>query len=275
MKSDTQDRDLDRLDRIWTGWVDLAPLSARVAQHRKERARFLAALRVAAEQAPVARILEVGCGSAIDLCLLAEGQGPGCRVAMDISAAAIGAAREFARFLRVSIDCIRGDVFTLPFRDGSFGLVFSQGLLEHFRNPAGVLREQVRVLAPDGLLAVSIPQTLTGYTLHKRRAMRRGTWPWGWEGDFTARRLARLGQAQRLEPLRVFGYQYWRSWCEPAWILRDLCGKFQRRNPLAAAVPFAQVARGYDRLWHWLERRYGHLFLQNVVAIFRKPIDQP
>ena len=266
---------VDRFDRIWAGWAELTAKEDRIAQHREDRERFLRALKEAIPRLPLPCVLEVGCGSAIDLGLLARQTLGLTLVGLDISLAGLGVARAFARHLEARMAVCCGDVLALPLRAACAGLVFSQGLIEHFREPADAVREQARTLAPGGILVVSVPQTFTGYTLHKRRAMRDGTWPWGWEGDFTARRLARLGREQGLELLRVFGYQYWRSWGEPAWVLRDLWGKVQRRNPLAVAFPFPHITRLYDGAWNWLERWYGHLFLQNVVAVFRKPIGLP
>jgi SAM-dependent methyltransferase len=262
---------VERFDRIWTGWADQGPKDERIAQHREERARFLRALYDAAARAPIPRTLEVGCGSAIDLALLAADVPGLAPVGVDISVPAVQVARTFAAHQRVRLALCVGDAFALPFRSSAFGFVFSQGVLEHFRDPAPTVREQLRVLAAGGIFIVNVPQRWTGYTLHKRRAIRRGTWPWGWEGSFSPAQLRRLGAAQGLECLEVFGYQYWRAWGEPAWVLRDLYGKIHRRNPLAGRAPFPWVARRYDGLWTRLEGWCGRWFLQNVVAVFRKP----
>ncbi len=261
---------VERFDRIWTGWADLVPREERIAQHRLGRERFLRALREALGRAPRPLVLEVGCGSAIDLALLAE-SAPGFTViGLDISVPGLHAARAFATHLGVKVALCLGDTFALPFPSGSIGLVFSQGLLEHFRDPVPAIREQVRTLAPGGRLIISVPQRWAGYTLHKRRAIRRGTWPWGWEGEYTARELVALGHAEGLESLEIFGYQYWRAWGEPAWVLRDLSGKFHRRNPWREMWAFRELHRVYERIWGSLERRWGHLFMQNVVSVFQR-----
>lgn len=54
----------------------------------------------------------------------------------------------------VSADCL-----DMPIPEKAFDVVFSVGLLEHFSHPEQVLREQVRVLAPGGLLiAYVVPE---------------------------------------------------------------------------------------------------------------------
>ena len=261
----------ETFDHIWKGWTEAFPREQRIAQHRDDRARFLWALETASRKVSGCRILEVGCGSAIDLCLLSQKLQEAIPIGLDISLEALGAARTFARHLDARTPFCCGDLFALPFDTGTFHLVFSQGVLEHFPCPAEALREQIRVLAPGGTLVVSVPQTYTGYTIHKRRAIRHGTWPWGWEGQFTARQLSELGRHHKLEIAEIFGYQYWRSWSEPAFVLRDLWGKLHRRNPLAASPPFNQIHRLYERIWKRLESQYGHWFLQNLVVVFRKP----
>lgn len=51
-----------------------------------------------------------------------------------------------------------GDVATLPFRDGTFDLYYSGGVVEHFEAGADrALSEARRVLKPDGILLISVP----------------------------------------------------------------------------------------------------------------------
>lgn len=260
-----------RFDRIWREYAAQETKADRVAQHTAGRDRFLTVLEDYIRSVDPPRILEVGCGSAIDLCVLRSRLPYVLAVGLDISSEGIRVAHDSAGHFKVPLGLCQGDTYRLPFRTGSLGVVFSQGVLEHFADPYPVLAEQVRVLHEGGVLVASVPQTFTGYTIYKHRAIRAGTWPWGWEDQYSARRLRRIGQRLGLGVEQVFGYQYWLSWGEPAWVLRDLYGKFHRRNPLAARPPFPQLDRLYNRLWNWLERRYGHLFLLNVVAVFRKP----
>lgn len=93
--------------------------------------------------------LEVGCGSArLSTFVGAEGYRA---VGLDycVEAAAL-AQTSFAR-AGVRGDVAMGDALRLPFRDGSIDVVLSTGLLEHFEDPAPVVREMVRVLRPGGV----------------------------------------------------------------------------------------------------------------------------
>jgi len=261
-----------RFDRIWSGWAGRMDPDARIREHLEGRERFLQTLAELTSRLPAPAVLEVGCGSAIDLAILARGQRGLRAVGIDLSSTGLQVARVFALHLQAPLRFCRADACRLPFRSNWAGLVFSQGLLEHFRDPSVALEEQARVLAPGGFLVINVPQTFTGYTAYKHLAIRRGVWPWGWEGQFTAGGLLKRARRYDLRPLRVFGYQYWRSWLEPAWVLRDLAGKLERRSALARRAPLAQAALLYTRAWTWIERRYGHHFMQNLVAVFQKGV---
>ena len=62
--------------------------------------------------------------------------------------------RERSRLLPVM-----GDIFTLPFADGTFDLVFNSGVLEHYDRTTrrALLGELVRVTRRGGFVAVAIP----------------------------------------------------------------------------------------------------------------------
>jgi len=93
--------------------------------------------------------LEVGCGSARLLAMLAR---LGWKTTgIDFTSSALDLARERFKADALSAVWIRGDCHRLPFPDGSYDLVASTGLLEHFVDPGPVLCEMLRVLRPGGV----------------------------------------------------------------------------------------------------------------------------
>ena len=50
-----------------------------------------------------------------------------------------------------------GDCFKLPFKDNTFDLVWSQGLIEHFKNPKEIIKEHLRVCKKNGKVLISVP----------------------------------------------------------------------------------------------------------------------
>lgn len=145
--------------------------------------------------------LEVGAATARDTAALA---GAGAfAVALDYSPAALSIARDVCRGTGAALVC--GDAFHLPFRDGSFDLVFHQGVLEHFREPEGLLAENRRVLSTSGLVLVDVPQTFHPYTVVKKILIAAGAWFAGWETQFTRRSLEALLFSCGLEPRSAYG----------------------------------------------------------------------
>jgi SAM-dependent methyltransferase len=95
------------------------------------------------------RVLEVGCGRG-SLSAYFSDAGWDCTL-LDLSPAAIELARNafLSHGLKAQFDV--GDCLALPYKEKSFDLIFSIGLLEHFDQIDAVIQEQVRVLNPGGL----------------------------------------------------------------------------------------------------------------------------
>ncbi|MCX7886209.1 MAG: class I SAM-dependent methyltransferase, partial [Verrucomicrobiae bacterium] len=102
--------------------------------------------------------LEVGAGTGREGHRLAE---LGARVILlDISWEALRLSRTVSDLPRL----VRGDALRAPFADGTFDFLYHQGLLEHFRDPMPLLRENRRLLKPGGYLLVDVPQRYHLYT---------------------------------------------------------------------------------------------------------------
>jgi SAM-dependent methyltransferase len=138
-----------------------------------------------------ARVLEVGAGTGRDSLELAR---RGAEVwTLDYSDESLRVMREAAG---AQLHIVCGDATALPFRSESFDVVFHQGLLEHFRDPMPVLRENHRVLAHGGHLLVDVPQRYHYYTVMKHALMAVNRWFAGWETEYSARELrARVERA--------------------------------------------------------------------------------
>lgn len=107
------------------------------------------------------RLLDLGCGPGGSAFVLAD-RLPGARVAaLDISWPMVARARAHQRRRwsrqgdRVAL--LQADATHLPFGDGAFDLVTGHSFLYLVPDPAAVLREVRRVLAPDGRVAFMEP----------------------------------------------------------------------------------------------------------------------
>lgn len=96
------------------------------------------------------RCLEVGCGRGTISAYFSDA-GYDCTL-LDISPEAIKIAKEIFKKNNLKAKFVVGDVNNLPFRNNSFDIVVSVGLLEHFENIRTPIKEQIRVLDKGGIL---------------------------------------------------------------------------------------------------------------------------
>ena len=116
-------------------------------------AEHLARYEWAAALAPGRRVLDAGCGTGYGAVRLAEA-GAARVVGVDLAAAVVESARS-AETRVLSFE--QGDIARLPHADDSYDLVTCFEVIEHVPDPGAVLGELARVLAPDGVLAISSP----------------------------------------------------------------------------------------------------------------------
>jgi SAM-dependent methyltransferase len=163
----TADRLADRLRAYYTryyrdtlgipGWRGLVDVRLSDASYEAER---LARLERALER-PVKglRVLNLGCGTG-GWSVAAERAGALCS-SLDLDAEAVAIARARAR----------GAVTTaaaeaLPFRSGSFDVVYCVSTLEHVQDAARALAEMARVLRPGGQLYLHTPSWWSCFETH-------------------------------------------------------------------------------------------------------------
>ncbi len=148
-------------------------------------------------------VMEVGAATARDSVALAlDGA---VSIALDYSDEALRLAHLAAQRAGATLFLVCGDALALPFRDCSLDLVFHQGVLEHFRDPALLLNENARVLKKGGTVLVDVPQTLHVYTVIKKILIVFNAWFAGWETQFTPRSLSKLLKEAGLEPTGIYG----------------------------------------------------------------------
>ncbi len=107
---------------------------------------------------PGMRLLDCGCGPGTITLGLARRVHPGKVTGIDISESDIKQAKETARLEKVkNVAFQAGSVYELPFPDGSFDVVYSNGVFEHLKERERAALEVLRVLRPGGLAALRTP----------------------------------------------------------------------------------------------------------------------
>ena len=107
----------------------------------------------AAQVAAGRSVLDAGCGTAYGTQLLAAA-GARCVTGVDLAAAVL---ESVAPEMPDAVTLRAGDLRNLADEDDTYDLVVCFEVIEHFEDPFPVLDELVRVLAPNGVLAVSSP----------------------------------------------------------------------------------------------------------------------
>lgn len=207
-------------------------------------------------------VLEVGAGSGRDTLGLIRAGAVG--VVLDYSPASLELVRDQARARGLAVHLVRADALAMPFRDGAFAVVFHQGLLEHFRDPMPLLRENARVIRRGGRVVVDVPQTIHLYTLMKQALIAVNRWFAGWETQFTPGALEGRLREAGLTVRRTYG-----DWMVPGLWYRVVREVLKRgvgvRLPLEPRGP-AWWEGGW-RAWRgWLSRRRWALYTCHVIG---------
>jgi SAM-dependent methyltransferase len=98
-------------------------------------------------------VLDAGCGMGRFLDIVSR-DGAALAVGVDLSSAVDAAAANLSD--RDNALIIKGDIFRLPFRRGSFDIVFSIGVLHHTPSTEQAFRALVPLVKPGGEIAISV-----------------------------------------------------------------------------------------------------------------------
>jgi len=154
----------------------------------------------------------------------------------------------------------------MEFGDSYFDIIFSQGVVEHFKDPKPVLCEQKRVLKESGYIVVDVPQKFNPYTYYKHFCLRRGIWLYGWETEFSPRDLKRLGVELGLEIVEFSAYGDGIDFLFSPW--KDIRKK-SRLIHLFLSLTYKILHYGIYGVTKIFDR-YKYYFLQNIIVVYRK-----
>ncbi len=196
------------------------------------------------------RILEAGCGTGRYCIAIAE-RSKGAQVTgVDITRGAVMLAREGARMRKIrNARFESGDIRRMPFRDGTFDVVFSEGVVEHLRDYKKAVSEMARVAKSGGKVILAVPNVRCfPHTLYKKIVGDK--FEYGYELSFLEEALVRMFKRLGLHRLEVSGFapahsieRLKRHYAPMYWI-----GKMAE---LGLVLPFDLLTKNF------VSRRYG------------------
>lgn len=207
------------------------------------------------------KILEIGAGTGADSIFMAKTGAES--YALDYSEEALALIESNAGEEEVKINLVKSDAASIPYPEGFFDAVFSLGLIEHFKDPSPILKEQCRILKTGGIILVDVPQKYHIYTLEKQSKIKRGNWYAGWETQYSAGELEKLVKNHGFKILKTYAWGFYPLFFSKIrYLANTKTGK--RLLPRNIAVI-------YESFWKWVESlKISKYLLWNIGVIGRK-----
>lgn len=215
------------------------------------------------------KILEVGSGRGIDSLRMAQrGATAYC---IDLTRQALQITVSISGDTRSKIHPLQADAERLPFRDESFDLVFSQGVMEHLGETRKMLLEQSRVARRGGYVLVDVPSRYSLQTVTRGVQLLLGRWPYGKEYPYSPQSLQSTVEQVGLEPVKFYGRGLVPIVYLPAdsWVRRTPL--FHKTSGQVGGLDRPHPAGIFTKFTRYIEVTLGHWFLNNLGIIARKP----
>ncbi len=226
---------------------------------------------------PGARLLDVGCGTGRHIVELSRF--PGLFVGLDMSRDDLHTMWCFLdligreRPVAADIHMIEGAGEWLPFPDAQFDRIVCTETLEHVPDDAAVLRELLRVLRPDGVLAVSVPDEYSERLLWRLSSRYRNA-PNGHVRLYRRKEIARLLRENGAEPFEV---QYRHSLESVRWLVRSVIDKeWDKPGRIARCISWLLDTPSH-RNWRglaWCDALGNRILPKSIVLYGRKTEQQ-
>jgi 2-polyprenyl-3-methyl-5-hydroxy-6-metoxy-1,4-benzoquinol methylase len=135
---------------VWSGDVRLRLPSSYVVSTKNLQRLLRRYVR------PRDRFLEIGCAPGKMLAWVASELGADVS-GLDYSERGLATARVLFKALGLTGDLRCEDLQQTTFAEGSFDVVYSAGLIEHFGDPRAIVTEHLRLVRPGGTVVITVP----------------------------------------------------------------------------------------------------------------------
>lgn len=264
----------ESFDNIWKSLSSQDDFIEEIEWHKREHQRFIdficKYIDLLLKRMDFLKVLEIGCGSAIDSYLIAERYDNGVSfTGTDLSIHSIELAKKLRQYFKKQVTFDVDDATDSSFHDETFDLIFSQGVVEHFKNPTAIMKEQIRLLKKDGFLIINVPQKYHILTIYKHLLIAIGKWRFGWETEYSFSELKKLGESFGLKTIEKMGSGYFYR-KDPLFHIRRIHRYFQKVNPFRKLKFFSDIENKYERWCIDMEQKHGHRFLVDITLVFQK-----
>lgn len=155
------------------------------------------------------KILDGGCGSGFFSKFFVD---KNCKVfALDYSNESLKLTGSLDQKIRL----IKGDILKTPFDDETFDLIFSDGLLEHYKDPSDIVSEFGRLVKKNGIIATFVPNLISYWVLVKRFKLGKMK-----EYRFSLNKLIELHEKVGLEIIESGGLSVFPSTVSPEFLAK-------------------------------------------------------
>jgi ubiquinone/menaquinone biosynthesis C-methylase UbiE len=134
-------------------------------------------------------------------------------------------------------------------------------LIEHFREPEKLIKEQIRVLKKQGYLVIDAPQTYSLYNVYKTVLLYFDNWPMVWERSYSVQDMKKIGKKYSLKLVKLSGWDVW-----PLFIRNLHKMKIRKRSLLPR-----KIGQFVETQWRKFEDSKPAAYTaMNITAIFQK-----
>ena len=179
-------------EKVWTKKLIVSDYSLKYLEFIENQKKSLR---------PGSWVIEAGCGTGQTLALFRDDHET---VGLDISRAALRIAQKNCKYP------VEGSIFSMPFPNDTFDLVYNSGVIEHFRDPENVaaIKEMARIVKPSGKVVIIVPNTFClWYKAGKTLAVLLKNFEFGYEEDYSLARLVKAVDRAGLSIEKKFGLQ--------------------------------------------------------------------